>query len=689
MNLILCIHNHQPVGNMDFILEDAYKAAYLPFFEVLKDYKDIKINLHFSGFLFTWLLEKKPDYIALLKLLKKQGQIEIVSGGMFEPILSLISEEDGCGQIKMHADLMEDVFGERPKGLWLAERVYEPHLPRTLDKAGMVYTLVDDNHFKAIGLSEDDLFGYYVSEFEGHKLAIFPGLEYLRYSIPFKPLDVLDAYLKEADGKGHKLAVFGDDGEKFGLWPGTNKSVYEEGWLKSFFEYLTENQKWLKTVTFSEYLTNPPKGPIYLDCQSYKEMGEWSLPPSLAKEYSTAINNKNPYEKTMPKGGYFKYFLIKYPESNDMHKKMLSLTRKADGNPEAKKHVYMGQCNDSYWHGVFGGLYLPHLRASVYGHLIDAEKLLDPKKPFVSGTLEDVNLDGMDEAILTNNLMKAYFYLKEGGALYELDYKPTSSNLMANLYRRYEGYHDKIKIASLDDVADGTKTIHDMFTAKEEGLDRLLYYDWYRRASLIDHIMGKDVTWESFSKCQYYEPGDFVKEPYEANCKNEKNSSTLSLIRKGHFWKGSTGIALTIEKTIRMNINDSTLYIDYRIEGDLKENFLLGVEFNFSFLGSGGDRYLDMGSGRIPLTSKGIYKPSERVQFYDPYQKVAPAVEWDRPISVWTFPVEVVSLSETGFERNYQSTMCMPVWDIDLTSGPRDIHVKLFVNGLNSHNDVQ
>ncbi len=29
-----------------------------------------------------------------------------------EPILSLISEEDGCGQIKMHADLMEDVFGE-------------------------------------------------------------------------------------------------------------------------------------------------------------------------------------------------------------------------------------------------------------------------------------------------------------------------------------------------------------------------------------------------------------------------------------------------------------------------------------------------------------------------------------------------------------------------------------------------
>jgi hypothetical protein len=74
---------------------------------------------------------------------------------------------------------------------------------------------------------------------------------------------------------------------------------------------------------------------------------------------------------------------------------------------------------------------------------------------------------------------------------------------------------------------------------------------------------------------------------------------------------------------------------------------------------------------------------------FDPYQKVAPVIEFDRPISIWTFPVEVVSLSETGFERNYQSTMCMPVWEVDLTDGPRKIHIKLVVNGISSHNDVQ
>jgi len=368
---------------------------------------------------------------------------------------------------------------------------------------------------------------------------------------------------------------------------------------------------------------------------------------------------------------------------------MLSVTKRAHDSPEAKKHVFMAQCNDSYWHGVFGGLYLPHLRAAVYGHLIEAEKLLDPEKSFVSGMIEDVNMDGVDEAVLTNNTMKAYFCLKEGGTLYELDYKPSSSNIMANLSRRYEGYHDKIKIASVGEAEDGTKTIHDMFIAKEEGLERFLHYDWYRRASLVDHVMGKDVTWESFYRCQYYEPGDFVKEPYLATLKTEKKRATLSLQRKGHVWMGAKRVPLSIEKTIHMNIDEAALYIDYCIEGEVKESFLFGVEFNFSFLGSGGERYMDMGKGRMPLTAKGIYGPSQKIFFHDPYQKVAPVIECDQPISIWTFPVEVVSLSETGFERNYQSTMCMPIWDIDLTRGSRAIQIKLSVNGFGSNNDIQ
>jgi 4-alpha-glucanotransferase len=678
MHLVLCIHNHQPVGNMDFILEEAYSRSYLPFFEVLKEFPDIKINLHFSGYLFSWLCEKKPEYVALLKDLKDRGQLEIISGGMYEPVLSLIPEDDGVDQIRIHADLMESVFGGRPEGMWLAERVYEPQLPGVLKRAGISYTLVDDNHFKGIGMKEEDLYGYFITEYEGERVFIFPGLEALRYAIPFKAIEKVDDYFRGVEAKGGDLAVFGDDGEKFGLWPGTYSSVYEEGWLRAFFSYLTENRDWLKTVTFGEYLSKePPKGLVYLDCASYKEMGEWCLPASLTGGYGNRLNSPDEKDQAFLKGGYFKHFLVKYPEGNDMHKKMLNLSRRAGRNGEARNHVFMGQANDSYWHGVFGGLYLPHLRGAVYTHLIEAEKHLDPDGPFVEGWAEDVNMDGKKEALLNNSRLKAYFLPQEGGVLYELDYKPSSTNVMATLQRRYEGYHDKIKDALLAGTEDGTKTIHDMVLAKEEGLERFLHYDWYRRASLVDHVMGKDVTFEAFYNASYIEPGDFVREPYKYAMESEKGSALLSMKRDGHFWKGGRGIPLSVSKKILLREGTAHADIDYTIEGEVAEPFLFGIEFNFSFLGSGGDRYLETADERLPLTTNGILEPSRRVLFHDPYQNVEVSLGFDLPFAVWTFPVEVVSLSEHGFERNYQSTMIMPVWQIDLTKGTLAIHLRL------------
>ncbi len=681
MHLILCIHNHQPVGNMDFILEEAYGRAYGPFFEVLKDFPHIKICLHFSGYLFTWLRANKPEYISLLQGLCNRGQIEVVSGGMYEPILALVPEDDGIAQIGLHARLMEDVFGRKPRGMWLAERVYEPHLPRILAKAHMAYTLVDDNHFKAVGFRDEELFGYFTTEFEGRQVSIFPGLEELRYAIPFKPVEQIDGFFRRVEEREGDLAVFGDDGEKFGLWPGTYDSVYGEGWLKGFFEYLSDNRDWLETVTFSEYMAaKPPKGHVYLDCQSYKEMGEWSLPAHLTNWYSDRMRRTDGGAVPLLKGGYFKNFLVKYEESNDMHKKMLRVAGKAKRKAEARTHVFMGQANDSYWHGVFGGLYLPHLRGAVYSHLIEAEKILEPKKSFCDAFSEDVNLDGQDEAILNNEVVKAYFCPHQGGILYELDYKPSAVNIMATLRRRYEGYHEKIKEATSAQAADGTRTIHDLVLAKEEGLERLLHYDWHRRASLIDHVLGEDVTFGSFYRSGYVEPGDFVKEPYSFSVKKGKTEAEVTLTRKGHFWRGRQSTPLSVEKKVRISPKSGELTISYAVDGQVEEPFLFGVEFNFSFLGSGGDRYLEAGGERLPLATMSALGPQARIRCHDPYQDIHVELVCGESWSVWTFPVEVVSLSEQGFERNYQSTMIMPLYRVDLRRGPWQAELRLSFN---------
>ncbi len=684
MYLSLAIHNHQPVGNMGFILDEAYRKAYGPFLDVLGQFPDVKAGIHISGYLFRWLLDEKPDYIARLKAMVDRRQVEIISAGMYEPVLAMIPEADARAQLIIHQNLMEETFGTRPTGAWLTERVYEPHIPGVLAKAGIAYTIVDDNHFRMAGFEEDQLYGYYRTEFEGESIAVYPGLERLRYTIPFSPVDEIDRYLREAAGKGAEIVVFGDDGEKFGLWPGTFHSVYEERWLIRFFQYLSDNQDWLQTITPGRFIMEKPaKGLAYLDCSSYKEMGEWCLPARFTSRFTPARTYLDETWGLAYRGGYYRNFLVKYPESNDMHKKMLRLSRSAGDSRDARDHLYRAQCNDAYWHGVFGGLYLPHLRSSVYGNLIEGERAVQPKGAYVQVVKDDINVDGFDEIILENDRLQATFLLKEGGALYELDCKPKAVNVMATLTRRFEGYHDKVARAGTAESVDGSKTIHDLVLSKEENLEQYLDYDWHRRASFIDHVLGQDARFDALHRATYVEPADFVREPYRAKASESNDSrGTVVLLREGHIFQGGQSSPLTITKSFALDKGAQSLSAAYGVTGSLPGPFSLGVEFNFSFLGSGGDRYMEFDGTRHALDVKGWLPGASLIRCVDPYQEIEVVLAVDGCSGIVTFPVEVVSLSEEGFERNYQSTMIMPVWSLEQGPSSLSFTVTLTVTPL-------
>ena len=153
--------------------------------------------------------------------------------------------------------------------------------------AGIQYTLLDDFHFKNAGLAEDQLHGYYLTEDNGNMLAVFPDSEPLRYLIPFgSPQDVIDYLAEVARQHPGAVAVFGDDGEKFGAWPDTKKHVYEDGWLVRFFDLLMANRSWIHTTTPSETIDNvAPVGKVYLPEGSYREMTEWVLPADQLAEF--------------------------------------------------------------------------------------------------------------------------------------------------------------------------------------------------------------------------------------------------------------------------------------------------------------------------------------------------------------------------------------------------------------------
>src|SRR5207302_878572 len=112
----------------------------------------IKAALHYSGFLLDHLREHHPQFIKRVRGLVERGQVEVLGGGYFEPILPIISDRDKLVQLKLLRDAVTRDFGRRPRGLWLAERVWEPALPRPLAEAGYGYPILDNGHFEAIGI---------------------------------------------------------------------------------------------------------------------------------------------------------------------------------------------------------------------------------------------------------------------------------------------------------------------------------------------------------------------------------------------------------------------------------------------------------------------------------------------------------------------------------------------------------
>ena len=701
---LLGIHNHQPVGNFPQVFEKGYEISYRPFIELMKKFPTIKWSLHLSGILWDFMADKHPEYISDVRKMCDDGRLEIMSGGYYEPILAVIPLEDRIRQIKKLNDFIKNTFGQTPRGIWLTERIWEPSLPKFLGELGIEYTLTDDYHFLAAGMEPDKLGGYYVTEDEGVTLRIFPISQKLRYYIPFEAVEKSIELFRRAARYNSSLAM-GDDGEKFGMWPKTFEHVYgvkenstaggtadghhyDRGWLNRFFKALAENGEWLKTDTFSSYLdTHKPSGRVYLPTASYFEMSEWTLPApaqaeleSIIAESDSGHNQRLQQAKKFLRGGFWRNFLTKYQESNNMHKKMLYVSKKLNDAAsddkkikfsfdEAFNHLMAGQCNCAYWHGVFGGLYLPHLRRAVYEELILAEKNLalqssdkaasarGGKTQKIAARQEDINKDGLDEILVETPTQNFYVNPARGGCVYEWDIYEPPVNVLNVLTRRYEAYHEKIKMAlslkPADSDGDGVKTIHSIVKMKEKNLERYLNYDWYDRAAFQDHFLNPAATKEDFYRCKFGEQGDFTIEPYEAEVKNK---GAVVLRRHGGVWNPSDRNSrndVVIEKKFSP-LSPRGISADYLITnlGGHQTEFLFALENNLAFFAGFTDgEYPDAAGNPLTIEDKAtglVLEARFTIPHEAKYKEKISEARW------WCFPVETVSLSEDGFERTLQ-----------------------------------
>jgi alpha-amylase len=687
VQLCLVLHNHQPIGNFDGVLEQAYQDSYLPFLDVFEPYEPLHISLHTSGPLMMWLAHQHPEYLERIRMLVSVGRIEIVGGPQYEPILTMLPRRDRVGQIQVYSDYLYRLLGTRPLGMWTPERVWESSLISDVVDAGIAYTVLDDCHFRAAGLSDDQLTGYYLSEDDGRVLRIFPGSEYLRYTIPFRPVaDTIQYCRRIAEASPGATLVFGDDGEKFGTWPDTKAHVYYRGWLRSFFDVLCENRSWLRVVTLDEAVrTTMPRGKIYLPDGSYREMTQWSLPVESQVLQDDLFHDLEHHKRwkeiqRFTRGGYWRNFKVKYDEANEMYARMMHVSRRvqtaarqgleASVLEEIRDQLYRGQCNCPYWHGAFGGIYLPHLRNAIYHHLITADTMLDrvisdseTDVSRVEATAEDYNFDSQNEIRLSNHKLCAWFAPGRGGRMYELDLRERSHNLLATIRRQPESYHRQV-LAGPSNAGDNGASIHDRVVFKQRDLDQHLQYDTYARKSLMDHFYDLDATLETVSRGESMERGDFVELPYSAKLRRGSDRVQVQMRRDGNAW----GIPITITKAIDLTADDDRLLITYLLENvPSNESLHFAIEFNFAGMPAGADdRYFSNLAGeRLGSLGESLdLLETEGLNLSDRWLGIDVQLKTDRSSGLWAFPIATVSQSEGGFELVHQSVCVLPHWII-------------------------
>ena len=652
ISLALIVHNHQPVGNFGWVIEEVFEKAYEPLIGALERHPGVRLALHYTGPLLEWMAAERPESIARLRALVARDQVEILGGGLYEPILVALPEHDRRGQLERMRATVEESFGVRPAGAWLAERVWEPSLPFDLATAGYSYTVLDDNHLRGAFVPEDRMWGTYTTDDQGRLLTIFGTEKGLRYRIPWRSVDEVIAYLQDnATEAGERIGIMGDDGEKFGAWPGTYELCWgREAWVERFFSALDENAGWLSTVTPAQWMASQaPIGRIYIPSASYVEMTGWALPAMEQPVFNRLMEHAS--ERNLPelrflRGAMWRNFQVRYREINDLHKQMLRASARVAAMPDgelrerALDHLYRGQSNDCYWHGWFGGVYIVHMRMATLAELIAAEDLALGSAA-LTGTA-DYDLDGVDEVALGTAGQTVVVDVAEGAGIGAWDLRATRVALASVLRRRPEPYHDAIRSPDPLEAA----------VAKPHELAGLLEYDDHERRSGLIRLRRSDS----------HSVGDFDRGPWTMELTTDHR---LEVTRR---WDG-----IAARKTIAVegDRHDGTLAVSVEIDAEHEFEGSVELEWNVNVMGGGANpaAYYRSGSDEWRHDSRGHIPAGADLSFGNTYEGVEISLSADPPARAQWFAVETVSNSEAGFERVYQGSCVTVRWPLSLVAG--------------------
>ncbi|HET9399931.1 MAG TPA: alpha-amylase/4-alpha-glucanotransferase domain-containing protein, partial [Candidatus Acidoferrales bacterium] len=345
-------------------------------------------------------------------------------------------------------------------------------------------------------------------------------------------------------------------------------------------------------------------------------------------------------------------------------------TKGTELSARARTHLLRAQCNDAYWHGVFGGLYSPHLRTECWRELIRAEALMNGarnRRGSIAIEKLDFDADGCEEIYVTSRELAALIKPDDGATIAMLDFRPTAIAAVNSLRRRPEAYHGRLSETANSDGG-GVASIHDRVRVKEPGLEKLLRYDKWPRHCFRVFLFPEDKQQADCVDIRLGENPSIAGGTYDVDLSSDgvvKCAITDD--------SGTAGSRLRVEKIFSFAPGDDRVRIHCRInikqDGSQAVRCRCGVENVLNLLAPDApDRYFEASSGRHSMNWNGIAR-DVCIRAVDEWQNFEAEISAPGAEETWIVPIETVSESEEGFERVYQGSQIMSVWRAEISAG--------------------
>lgn len=619
--------------------------------------ENLKINLYINGLLISYLDKKVLDFSPKVRSLLEKNQLELLCGGIYEPLFPFIPKDDRQSQLLLMNRLLNHNFGYNAIGAYLTENIWETSLAIDLSKSKIEYTFLPKDYFTDSNLKNNEISGYYITEEEARKIAVFPILKSINDSdLKHSPKEVLNDIINSSINNFNCISI--------DVLP---KNENELNWIKEFFTLIAAETSIFTTTLFNEYFhKNKSTGRVYL---------------------SSSQENKESPRKS----------LLKYTEANLLHKKMLRVSKKINSAKDGKSRfkvikemisqaqdlLLKGQANLAYWDNPTYGLYMPEMRHHTYANLIKAENLIDISSRHASKWIQvseaDYDCDGNDEVIIETETQNIYISPSSGGSITEHDYRSKNINLTATISRKKESYHtDQTLSPSIkkDEEWTSSESSTAVLTKPSPTEVSPLIYDIHPKFSLIEHFLKPNLEFKDILSNKLPLLTKDAINPYQIEKIKAKEESCkvslLSIIQLANLEQISD---IEIKKQFNTRSGDSSLIVDYELvnKGSHNLEIIFGVELNFSVLSeekSNSFIYLDGNQkNKTPnpeLSSKEELKDINHISIYNQKQNLDLSLSWNKACDLYRYPIETMSLKNSYLEKIFQGLTIMPCWKLNL-----------------------